>query len=81
MIDKKAVRKRMNTALDSIINYAKHISKHNDLIKIERKETYWVNLKNSTCTCQDFERHGHETPCKHIFMGIIWNNSNNHDNG
>lgn len=79
MIDKKCVRKRMNTALDSYTNYARHISEQGSVIKIQRKETYWINLMNSTCTCQDFERHGHETPCKHIFLATLWNNSRNHD--
>ena len=81
MINKKAVRKRTNTALDSYINYAKHISKHSDMIKIERKETYWIHLGKTTCTCIDFARHGHETICKHIVMAFLWNNSRNHDNG
>ena len=73
------VRKRMNTALDKYVDYAQHISKHQGLIKIERKDTYWVNMENTTCTCEDFKRHGRETPCKHIFLCTIWNNSQNHD--
>ncbi len=79
MIDKKAVRKRMNTALDKYADYAPLISKKGDLVRIPKQETYWVNIQKLTCTCEDFRRHGANTPCKHIFMSVLWQNSKNHD--
>ncbi len=24
-----------------------------------------------TCTCQDFARHGHQTPCKHVLLAQL----------
>ncbi len=79
MVNKKMARKRMNTALDSYTNYAPLISKKGDLLRISKQETYWVNIQKLTCTCEDFKRHGDESPCKHIFLSVLWQNSKNHD--
>jgi len=69
----------MNKALDSFQNYASHISKKGNIIQIQRQNTYQVDISIPSCTCEDFQRHSHETPCKHIFLAIMWQNSKNND--
>ena len=79
VIVKRSVLKRSGKAIDHYINYAKSMRLEGDLIIIERKETYVVDLSVPECNCNDFQFNGKESPCKHIYLALLFKNSHNHD--
>ena len=76
MIDLALAQRRFELALEQFVTVAKHIKEDGHFLWING---HHVHLGNLNCDCTDFQRQGKFTPCKHLFIGMIYQNSLNHD--
>lgn len=76
MIDLALSHRRFNATLEEYLALARTIKTHLKFLTIGK---YEIDMEKLTCTCQDFKFNGKFTPCKHLFVGLIYQNSLNHD--